>query len=475
MRIVRIIFGWSTLAFFTLILGCGDRPPPPRYLVGAYYYLWYPRHFQKERYLRRVLDPPQTPVLGIYRSEDPETVEKQIAWCSRFGIDFLAVSWWPNRPVLDRTLRAGLLEAENLADIRWCIFYETQDLGIDWASGTIIWTEQKIARLLADLHSFADDYFPHPAYLKIDGRPVIILYLTRNFHGSGAEVLGRVREEMRQRGVDLFIIGDEVFWKVAAAGPDQSAPPTWTEIPQKSRIELFDAISSYNMYESRRHDHQGYGSQSRYLSEVEEKYGQYRAAAGDRTVFIPNLIPGYNDRPYRIRRDHYPIPRQWAKGEAEGSLFSIAFDRLGLNFVDSKLPIILITSFNEWIEDTAIEPLSPAPPTDRDLSPEGDLCTRGYSYPGFGQTYLEIIRDKVVAVSGRVTRGEGTPRAGVIVEGWQGGEIRAVATTDQAGYYRLSRFSMGPGEYRVGIQGGEEWENLQVDPERTVTGIDFRH
>ncbi len=475
MRIVRIICGWSALVSLALILGCAEHPPPPRYLVGAYYYLWYPRHFQKKRYLRRALDPPQVPVLGIYRSGAAKTVEKQIAWCSRFGIDFLAVSWWPNRPALDWTLRAGLLAAENLTDIRWCIFYETQDLGIDRASGTIIWNEQKIARLLTDLHSFADDYFPHPSYLKIAGRPVIILYLTRNFHGSGAEVLGRVREEMRRRGVDLFIIGDEVFWKVAAAGPDPSAPPTWTETPQKRRIELFDAITSYNMYESRRLDHQGYGSQSRYLPEVEEKYRQYRAVAGDQTVFIPNLIPGYNDRPYRMRRDHYPIPRQWAKGEAEGSLFSIAFDRLGLNFADPKLPIILITSFNEWIEDTAIEPLSAAPPTDRDLSPEGDLCTQGYLYSGFGRTYLEIIRDKVVAVSGRVTGEGGIPRAGVIVEGRQGGEIRAEAATDQAGYYRLSRFSMRTGEYRVGIQGGGEWKNLLVDPEQTVTGIDFRH
>ncbi len=462
------------LALIILVSACGDRPPPPRYLVGAYYYLWYPRHFRKERYLRRVLDPAQTPVLGLYSSREPETVERQIAWCSRFGIDFLAVSWWPNRPALDRVLREGLLQAENLADIRWCIFYETQDLGLDRASGTIIWTEERIGRLLADLHSFADDYFPHPAYLKIDGRPVIILYLTRNFHGSGAQVLGRVRDEMKSRGVDLFIIGDEVFWRVAAAAPSRSDTPEWTETPQESRIELFDAITAYNMYETRRLDHQGYGARSRYLPEVEEKYDQYRAAAGDRTVFIPNLIPGYNDRPYRIRRDHYVIPRQWARGEAEGSLFAIAFDRLGLNFADPEMPIILITSFNEWIEDTAIEPLAFAPPTDRDLSPEGDRFTRGYSYTGFGETYLEIVRDKVVAVSGRVTGEEGIPRPGVTVEGRQGSELRAAAATDRDGYYRLSRFGMGEGEYRVGIRGGSEWKKVTVDPGRTVTGIDFR-
>ncbi len=473
-KTIRLIFGLAAAAVLGFAPGCGERPPPRRCLVGAYFYLWYPTHFQKNRHLRRFLDPPQTPVLGIYRSWEPETAERQIAWCSRFGIDFLAVSWWPNRPALDRVLREGLLRAKNLEDIRWCVFYETQNLGLDRSSGTIIWTEERADRFLADLHYFADDYFPHPSYLKVDGRPVLILYLTRNFHGSGAEVLTRARAEMKERGFDLFIIGDEVFWEVAAAPSDGTAPPAWTETPQRRRIELFDAITAYNMYESRKPEHQGYGKESRYLSEVEEKYAQYREAAGERVVFIPNLIPGYNDRPYRIKRDHYVIPRRWTAGAPEGSFFSILFDRLGMQFADPKLPIIMITSFNEWIEDTAVEPLREALPTDRDISPDGDLFTRGFFYSGFGETYLEIIRDKVAAVSGRVTDGDGNPRAGVRVEGWEGKELRGAARTDTAGYYRLSRFGMGPGDYRVGIRGGEVWRKVVVNPERTETGIDFQ-
>ena len=47
---------------------------------------------------RRPAGPPQQPVLGRYDSTDPTTAEQHIAWCSQYGIDFLTLDWWPNRP-----------------------------------------------------------------------------------------------------------------------------------------------------------------------------------------------------------------------------------------------------------------------------------------------------------------------------------------------------------------------------------------
>ena len=54
--------------------GCGDNKTVKgdRYLVGAYYYIWYPSNF-KQGYLRGKLKPPQVPVLGHYHSEDVKT------------------------------------------------------------------------------------------------------------------------------------------------------------------------------------------------------------------------------------------------------------------------------------------------------------------------------------------------------------------------------------------------------------------
>ncbi|HDL65009.1 MAG TPA: hypothetical protein ENH12_06425 [Proteobacteria bacterium] len=462
----------SLITLVLLISGCG-KSPPKKSLVGAYYYLWFPYNFNRRGYLRKFLNPPQTPVLGVYNSSDPAVAEKHIAWCSRYGIDFLVIDWWPNRPQQKKVLEDGFLRAENIDDIKWCIFYETQSLGIDRATGSIIWTDSKIERFASDLLELSGRYFSHPSYLKIEGRPVIFLYLTRNFSGKTQAAIKKVRSVLRESGVDPFIVADEVFWTVTIDGGEKSTFSGWTEAPQRTRIKLFDAITTYNIYETLKHNHQGYASGSRYLPEVEEIYERYRGLCGDEVLFIPNIIPGYNDRALRPRSSHYVIPRQWEEGEASGSLFSELFERLGVAYIDRKIPIMMITSWNEWNEDTAIEPLAPAPPTTHDHSGSGTRFTQGYSYSGFGETYLGIIRDKVVAVAGRVLDENGDPVSGIIVESWSGGDLITSGQTDSYGYYRLSRMMMEKGEYLVRIKDRDIQREVEVGETDTISGIDF--
>jgi hypothetical protein len=457
-----------------LIPGCGKQSAPERYLIGAYYYLWFPYNFNRRGYLRKFLNPSQTPVLGVYNSSDPAVAERHIAWCSRYGIDFLVIDWWPNRPQQNEVLEAGFLRAENIDDIKWCVFYETQSLGMDRATGSIIWTDRRIERFASDLLELSGRYFSHPSYLKIKGRPVIFLYLTRNFSDKTQAAIKKVRSVLRERGVNPFIVADEVFWTVTVDGGEKSTFSGWTEAPQKSRIRLFDAITTYNIYETLKHNHQGYASGSRYLPEVEEIYQRYRELCGDEVLFIPNIIPGYNDRALRPGSGHYVIPRQWEDGGTSGSLFSELFERLGVAYIDQKIPIMMITSWNEWNEDTAIEPLTPAQPTARDSSGSGTRFTDGYSYSGFGETYLRIIRDKVVAVAGQVLDERGNPVCGITVEGWTGGKLAASDETDTGGYYRLPRPLMGEGGYRVTVKGRDLHRMVKVRKDRAMTGVNFR-
>jgi glycoprotein endo-alpha-1,2-mannosidase len=87
------------------------------------------------------------------------------------------------------------------------------------------------------------------------------------------------------------------------------------------------------------------------------------------------------------------IPRQWEPGAAEGSFFAESLERIAKPLVDPDLQMVLITSWNEWNEDTAIEPAAPAPATTRDR--DGEVFTQGYAYEGFGKTYLEILRSRL--------------------------------------------------------------------------------
>lgn len=441
-----------------------------RYLVGAYYYTWYPRNFD-QGYLRRKLIPPQVPQLGKYRSADPGTAEQHISWASRHGVDFFAISWWPGREQ-NTVIPAAFLRAGNIGDIRFCIFYESWALGFDKGRGMTIFTKEKADRFVADMISFAEDYFRHPSYLRVGGRPVVFLYLTRTFTGEYEEAIARARRELAARGFDPFFVADEIFWQVSPVG-NATAGPALTTDPQRARIRLFDAITAYNLYENTKPGQRGYTAWSSFVPDALDLYRDYRAAAGGGVYVVPGIIPGYNDRGVRLSTRHYAIPRRWEPDAPEGSTLARLFDRLAFPLVDSRLNMMMITTWNEWNEDTAIEPLDPAPPTSRDASPSGRDYTQGYAYSGHGMLPLEAVRDKVVAVAGRLTDAAGAPRGGVEVVASRDGSEAARGTSDGDGYYRLSRLHLRPGAYVVTAPGVEQSRPVEVRAGETATGVDL--
>jgi glycoprotein endo-alpha-1,2-mannosidase len=358
------------------------------YLVGAHYYVWFPENFA-DGYLRGVLRPTQSPALGEYDSRDPSIAERHIALAVSHGIDFFTLDWWPNRPAQNAVIDSGFLRASNIADIRFCIFYESIDLGRDVIENGIVFDAATKDRFVSDLMTIAHRYFTHPSYLRIDGRPVLVLYATRQMRGLFPQAMHEMRGAMARDGWDPFVIGDEIFW--AVLDPEDSGDTIRvTGDPQISRIRLFDAITAYNLYLKEKPRHRGYGSESRFVRDSVKLYRRYRDAAG--IPIIPGVIPGFNDRAVRPEADHFVIPRAWSPQASEGSFFTEAIERIGKPMADPRLHTILITSWNEWNEDTAIEPLSPSPPTTEDVSGRG-LYTQGYTYEGFGTAYLDVVRD----------------------------------------------------------------------------------
>jgi hypothetical protein len=186
------------------------------------------------------------------------------------------------------------------------------------------------------------------------------------------------------------------------------------------------------------------------------------------------VIPGYNDRGVRRRENHFAIPRQWRAGAPEGSFLSEALDRLAFPFVDTDLGMLLVTSWNEWNEDSAIEPMKPAEPTAKDNSAGGTDYTQGFAYAGHGFVPLRTLRDKVVAVSGRVTDAAGRAAPRVTVTAWRNGRPVTGDLTDSAGFYTLSRLRLPPGPCEVGTTAEASRTNVVVLAGHTVTNVNFR-
>jgi glycoprotein endo-alpha-1,2-mannosidase len=357
-------------------------------LLGAHYYHWFPQNFP-HGYLRGTLAPQQEPLLGEYNSNDPRVAAQHIEWASSAGIDFFTLDWWPTRPQQNAAIDRGFLKAPNLSKMKFCIFYESGDLGFSPSVGGIVFGPEEVDRFVSDMTTLAARYFSHPQYLKIGGKPMVVLYITRTFVGAYPEAIRKARAAVKELGFDLFLVGDEIFWSVTAANRNDVVI---SQDPQVDRIRLFDGITTYNLYENAIQSHSGYMAQSQFIPDVNAIFERYREAAGD-VPLLPGIIPGYNDRGVRPRVNHYAIPRQYEAGGSSTSTLEEMYQQVLLPNLDNRVPIGFITSWNEWNEDSAIEPSGPiGSATRNDSSGSANFFTQGYLYEGVGTGYLDLLR-----------------------------------------------------------------------------------
>ena len=278
-----------------------STPPSARSpLVGAYYSDWFPSN-SAQGTLRQHLVPAQGPDPSKVNSAEPAVAEQAIAQATRSGINFFALDYWPTRPAQNKNLNA-FLRADNLHDIKFCLLYETWDLGFDAAHESTPVDPRMEFYFDLSLLSFARTYFPNPSYLRIHGRPVLVLYLTRTLTGDVAGMIDGARRLLQAHGYDPFLIGDEIYWRVTSTDPP--ATGSWfTSTPQTSRLHLFDALTAYSLYIgdpnepfSPWQDFVGYPGDTHIVADERHLYGEYARASGGRVPVIPDVQPGVNTR-----------------------------------------------------------------------------------------------------------------------------------------------------------------------------------
>jgi glycoprotein endo-alpha-1,2-mannosidase len=361
-------------------------PPPSPYLVSASYYPWY--NAAAWQYtecfngtLRGELIPAQLPELGTYNSQDQDVVSQQIAWSTAAGINVWDLEWVMPNDLLDTTIQNTILTNPHVGDIHLAMFY---DYAIRFNSDNNL-TADKVTTILADFQYLAAHYFSHPSYLKVgSGRPVVFFYNALNLQPVSAvqQMVTSLRQAMSNAGFNVYLIGDEYY-------PLRAPDPT--------RIGNWDAIFGYNPYATQA----GYSDDNGFLTLQANMYQQYQAVAQQTGVeFVPSLVPGFNDR--AVRRacaDNPALARRTSASAPEGSMFDSFLKQLALPYANnSQLKMIHITTFNEWHEDTEIEPSVVTGPTTTDTSATGSQYTQGLVYQGYGTTYLDILRNEIAAL-----------------------------------------------------------------------------
>ena len=340
--------------------------------VGAYYYAWYGPSQWSLGTPRAQLDKPEQPLLGHYDSADPAVIAQHFAWAQAYGVDVFFCSWRGPGSSDDATIHDDLLPSPARGPTQIALMYESLErLGMG-PDNRIQLTAESTQTMIDDFDYMERTYFDRPGYYRIDGRPVVIVYASRILRGDVAGTIAAIRFHLLSTyGVNPYLIGDEVDWDLP---------------PDPERIGLFDAITGYTLYS--RTQASGWPAQLDYVQALGRRARQFqRVARAEGVAFIPDALPGFNSRAVRPQAAEHVLPRELGPRSSQVSLFASTLALAG-SLVDPSLNLLAVTSWNEWNEDTQIEPTAPGPP----LTTGPPELTQGYPYQPYGLSLLELLR-----------------------------------------------------------------------------------
>lgn len=157
---------------------------------AAYYFPWYDEGWNQFGYTPFTR---YTPTLGYYNQDDPEILGQHFAWAKYAHLDAFICIWRgrddglgfsathfntpPEIGQLGTDLKIRVMLDQALQwGIKICIYYEVEG----YANPTA-------AEIEAEFDWLDDNYWNHPAYLHVGGKPVVFVYSP----GEGSTMLAR--------------------------------------------------------------------------------------------------------------------------------------------------------------------------------------------------------------------------------------------------------------------------------------------
>lgn len=275
------------------------RRIPQQKLLLAYYYPWYTLESWSSPFLK---DNPLKP----YHSSSRDTILRHVEQAKVAGIDGFISSWWGPGSETDTNL-VKLLEIAMQQEFKVVINFETL---AGENEGPLNATE--LERWLAYALSH---YSQHPAILRVEGKPVIVLWATGTVPLESWEA---IFTSLRAQGLDAVYLG---------MGYDLS------------NLEVFDGVYEYVVFNipNLERTAQSMGRAVHYFSLLSESAMPKIWAATVQPGYDDTLIPGREGQVQeRLNGDFYRFT--WESALA------------------SDPDWIFITTWNEWWEHTYIEP-----------------------------------------------------------------------------------------------------------------------
>jgi len=287
-------------------------------MLWAFYYQWYSVPWNTAI----LQDQPQS---GYYNSDDPALIAQHILQAKSAGIDGFIASWWgpPQKPDPPPSALDMLLDQAQLQNFSVIINFET--LEFDPVTG--VGTPRDEATILAWLRYAIPHFGSHPAYLKVNGKPVFVLWASTTVSNSSWQ---NIFDQLKTIGMEAVFIA--MFNG---------------EYPALNGLEFFDGMHTYNILAVIQRNDQVPTILSQTYATTGRAVRYYPLLADSPTpkIWAATVQPGYDD--HLIPGRQSPIlPRE------NGALYRSTFEAA----MNSDPDWIFITTWNEWWEHTYIEP-----------------------------------------------------------------------------------------------------------------------
>jgi hypothetical protein len=293
-RLLSCALLFAVVGYVAVSPGSVRAGEPP--LVLAFYYSWYDENIWNSG---QAADQPLQP----YTSHDRQTIERQVAQAQAAGIDAFVHSWLG--PQLENnqteTNLQTLLDVAAARGFRVCVYFET--------NGPFFPGQ---AEVIAALQHLLATHAKHPAYLRYQGRPLIFFWRVQRF---SVDEWAAIRQQVDPAHDTLWI----------ADGVDIGYQ------------QVFDGHHLYSIAWSK--------NVERTLQDWAGRVQRYEREHDVKRLWVATVMPGYDDT-------RLPRPDAFSRDRQNGAFYRETWQAA----IASKPDIYLITSFNEWLEGTQIEP-----------------------------------------------------------------------------------------------------------------------
>ncbi|MCC3374457.1 glycoside hydrolase family 99-like domain-containing protein [Cohnella sp. REN36] len=305
-------------------------------------------------------DWPRKPLWGYVNEADPYVMEMQINAAADHGINVFIYDWYwyDKRPFLEQCLNNGYLKARNNDRVQFYLMWANHDVNHTWdirlshMQDTVIW-EASVDRPEFEriAHRLIAEYFKHPSYYTIDGKPVFMIYDLANLMKGlgGADATKDAFDWFRNRAVEEGLPGLHLqltLWKEMSfnlSGIDGGKEATTSEVVT---LLGFDSLSHYQFVHFADIDRD-------YEDIMKDVVKEWQRI--DQTYdipYYPHISIGWDNNP-RFQEFRPGIVRQNTPDHVQKAL------QLAKQYADEhpgQQPLITINSWNEWTETSYLQP-----------------------------------------------------------------------------------------------------------------------